>query len=122
MVQVEVTETSLIIHVLGWSKIWALRRRLEIPLAHVVDVQIAGEAALDRWKGWRIGGTHLPGVITAGNYYKNGEWSFWDVRNPKRAIVIHLVNERYARLIVEVEQPEETAEAIRQAREMPAAS
>lgn len=118
MAQVEVTATGLIIHVMGWDKLWALRSQLEIPLAHLVDAEIAGDAALIAWKGWRIGGTHVPGVITAGTYYKDGEWTFWDVHNPDRAIVIHLARERYAKLMIEVENPEETVEAILRARDL----
>ena len=79
MAQVEVTATGLIIHVMGWDKLWALRSQLEIPLAHLVDSEIAGDSALIAWKGWRNGGTHVPGVITAGTYYKDGERTFWDV-------------------------------------------
>lgn len=121
MAQVEVTANSLIVNVVGWDKLWALRSQLEIPLAHLVNAEIAGDAAVERWKGWRIGGTSVPGVITAGNFYKDGEWTFWDVHNPEQAIVIHLVGERYARLMIEVENPEETVEAIRRARNTRAA-
>ena len=31
----------------------------------------------DRWK-------HLPGVITAGTFYQEGERVFWDVHDPER--------------------------------------
>jgi hypothetical protein len=69
MAQVDVTETALIVNVQGWDKLWALRSQLESPLAHLVDAEIAGDVAVERWKGWRIGGTSVPGVITAGNFY-----------------------------------------------------
>lgn len=113
MARVEVTATALIVHVLGWDKLWALRSQLEIPLTHLVDAELAGEEARAAWEGWRIGGTYVPGVITAGTFYKDGEWTFWDVHNPERAIVIHLAGERYARLMIEVENPEETVAVIR---------
>jgi len=40
---------------------------------------------------------------------------FWDVRDPERAVIIHLADERFARLVVEVDDPEASAAAIRQA-------
>jgi hypothetical protein len=38
----------------------------------------------------------LPGLLQAGNVREQGQWAFWDVRDPERAIIIHPANERYA--------------------------
>jgi hypothetical protein len=46
---------------------------------------------------------------------QEGEWAFWDVRDPERAVIIHLADERFARLVIEVDEPEASAAAIRQA-------
>jgi hypothetical protein len=55
----------------------------------------------------RMPGTYLPGVIKAGSYYRyrDGRWSFWDVCDRRKAVVIELRDEPYARLVVEVEEP-----------------
>ena len=37
---------------------------------------------------------------------------FWDVHNPERTIVIELEHERYKKLIIEVENPEQEVEKI----------
>jgi hypothetical protein len=57
-------------------------------------------------------------VITAGTFYQHGEWTFRDVYNRERAIVIDLAGERYAKLMIEVENPEETVDPIRRARDL----
>ena len=62
-----------------------------------------------------MGGTNIPGIITAGRFVEHGEWAFWDVHDPQNAIAIHLRDESYAKLIVGVDDPGATAEAIRAA-------
>ncbi|MEU6275665.1 hypothetical protein ABZ871_25095 [Streptomyces populi] len=89
----------------GLDKLWTLKSRLEIPLAHVRgathDPGIAREP-----KGIRVGGTHFPGVITAGRFRRDGERLFWDVKNPDKAVVIELADaESYDRLVIEVDDP-----------------
>ena len=68
MAEVELAEDALIVHVRGMDQLWALRSRLEIPLSHVVDAQADQQEAQWWWRGTRIGGTHMPGVITAGTF------------------------------------------------------
>lgn len=60
-------------------------------------------------------GTNLPGVITAGTFYQDGERVFWDVHHPEKTIVIDLDDERYNELIVEVDDPEEAVKLIQTA-------
>ncbi len=55
------------------------------------------------------------GVITAGHFYGGGEWTFRDLRDPERAVVIRLKDERYARLVTEVEDPPAAVASIRRA-------
>ena len=112
MAKVELTEKALIVHVRGMDRLWALKSRLEIPLSHVVGAEVDPGLARECHKGIRAGGTHVPGVITAGTFYQEGERVFWDVHDPEKTVVIQLRNERYARLVIEVEDPRATAAAI----------
>jgi hypothetical protein len=114
---VEVTADSLIIRIEGADQLWALRSRLDIPLANVVSAARAAEEARAWWHGIRVGGTQLPGVISAGRFYSHGQWVFWDVHDPDKAIAIELRDERYARLVIEVANPE--AEISRIIRALP---
>src|SRR5215217_3046620 len=112
MTEVELTRDALVVHVQGMDQLWALKSRLEIPLAHVVGAEGDREIAREWHKGIRAGGTHVPGVITAGTFYQEGERVFWDVHDPDKTVVIHLKDERYAKLVIEVEDPRATAVAI----------
>jgi hypothetical protein len=106
MAQIEYTGASLVVHVVGLDKLWALKSQLEIPIEHVIGAERATEEAQTWWKGWRLPGTDIPGVITAGTFYKHGEKVFWDVHHPEQAIAILLRHELYNRLIVEVDDPD----------------
>lgn len=114
MARITVENTALIVTVEGLDKLWALKSRLEIPLANVRGATHDPGIIRDR-KGVRAPGTHLPGVITAGTWHHEGERIFWDVRNPGKAIVIELADERYTRLVVEVDNPRAVVTLIEQA-------
>lgn len=116
MTEVEITEDTLTVHVLGWDRPWALKSRIEVPLAHVASAKVDPEIARrEWWKGIKAPGTELPGVIKAGTFYQWREHVFWDVHDPDKTIVIELGDERYARLVIEVEAPPTTVAAIKQA-------
>ena len=115
MAQIEISYGSLIINVTGIDKILALKSRLEVPLEHVSGVEIRPEAARTWWHGYRMPGTQIPGVITAGSFYQNGECVFWDVHDPDKTIAIQLRDEHYTRLVIQVDDPEGSAAAIKEA-------
>jgi hypothetical protein len=94
------------------DQLWALKCRLEIPLSHVVGAEVDPEVTQGWRKGIRAPGTHVPGVITAGTFYQDGERVFWDVHDPQKTVVIRLRDERYARLVIEVDDPPATAAVI----------
>ncbi len=115
MVELAVRDGKLMLEVRGWDKIWALKSRLAVKIGHITDVAIDPTVARGWWKGLRLPGTHLPGVIIAGTFYQGGERIFWDVHDPAKAIVIELRDERYSRLVVEVDDPEAALHLIRSA-------
>lgn len=113
MVELHVDDAGITVEVQGWHQLWALKRRLRVPREAVRAVRrVPGDALQGWWKGWRVPGTHLPGVIVAGTYFKDGERHFWDVRHPERAIEIELAGQRYDRLFVEVADPEAAMHAL----------
>jgi hypothetical protein len=105
MVAVSIEGDRAVFQVEGLDKLWALRSRLEIPLAHIARVDIDPEQARGWWHGLRLMGTNLPGVLAAGTFYFHGEMVFWDVHDPARTIIISLEHETYRKLIIEVEDP-----------------
>jgi hypothetical protein len=112
MARVELSSGALVVHVEGSDRIWALKSRLEVPLEHVSGARLAGEEERGVYKGARFPGTNVPGVITAGSFHQRDEWVFWDVHHIERAIVISTRDEKYARLVIEVDDPAATVAAI----------
>ena len=124
MAQVEITTDQLVIRLDRSDRLWSFRSQLEIPLDHVAGVEVDPEQARLPWSGLpvRDPGSWAPGVLAAGSVRQEGEWAFWDVRDPERAVIVHLADERFARLVVEVDDPEATAARINQAINGSAAS
>jgi hypothetical protein len=112
MAEIQITPSTLIVHIHGADRLFALRTEIEVPLEHIAGVDAAVPEAHQVWHGLRMGGTNLPGVVTAGRFVQGGEWAFWDVHDPDRAIAIRLHDEHYAKLVVGVEDPVATAAAI----------
>ena len=114
MVEFTITGDTAVCEVLGAHKLWAFKHRIEFALRNVRDVRRPEPGfRFGWWLGWRLPGTHIPGVFVAGSYYKDGKWTFCDVRRIDRAIIVELEHERYATLIVEVEDPERDVERLR---------
>jgi hypothetical protein len=107
MVEIEVREGNLEIQVLGLHKVWALKSRLTVPMASVKGVRrLEPNEARGWWKGWRVPGTHVPGVLVAGTFLFGGERNFWDVRRGERSIAVELSGAPYDHLYIEVENPD----------------
>ncbi|MGH7764838.1 MAG: hypothetical protein ACREOM_10545 [Candidatus Dormibacteraceae bacterium] len=112
MADIEITAGSLVVHIRGADQFFALKSQLEVPLEHVARVDLNPPEAHAIWHGLRIGGTNLPGVITAGRFVQHGQWAFWDVHDPEKAIRIELHDDRYAKIVIGVDDPVATAQAI----------
>ena len=93
----------------GFDRLWALRSRLEIPLAHILAVEANVDQVGRWWHGFKLIGTDVPGLLAAGTFYFHGELVFWDVHDPARTIIVSLDHERYKKLIIEVADPQATA-------------
>lgn len=115
MTEVELTQDTMVVHVRGMDRLWALKSRLETPLFHVVGAEVDPKLGRQWRQGLRAPGTQVPGVITAGTFYQEGERVFWDVHDPEKTVVIQLRDERYASLVIKVDDPYATASAIQTA-------
>ncbi len=114
MARVRIDDGELVVEMEGMDKLWALKSRLSVPLANVRGAAVDPGVA-KRETGIRAPGASVPGVITAGTFFVEGERVFWDVHDGVKAVVIELVDERYARLVVEVDDPAGTVALIEQA-------
>ncbi|GAB3703939.1 hypothetical protein GCM10027598_03390 [Amycolatopsis oliviviridis] len=107
MALVTIDGGELVVVIEGLDKLWALKSRLSIPLANVRGATADPGITADP-KGIRAPGAHVPGVITAGTFHLDGEKVFWDVKDASKAVVIELADERYTRLVLQVDDPRAT--------------
>jgi hypothetical protein len=115
MVDVSVQGDRVVFDVEGLDQLWALRTRLQIPLAHVAAVEADPEQVGMWWHGIKLMGTSVPGLFAAGTFYYHREMVFWDVHDPARTVIVSLVHERYKKLIIEVPDPSSTIAELRAA-------
>jgi hypothetical protein len=106
MVEISLNEEKAVFEVEGWDKLWSLRSRLEISLAHIKDVHADPQPAMGWFDGLKLMGTGIPNVFRAGTFYQDGNFVFWDVRHPEKTIVIDLEHEHFGKLVVEVADPD----------------
>ncbi len=122
MASIEITPYQLVVRLHGIDRLLAMRSSVSVPLAHVVGVrEHAAEARFDeavRDSGRGIG-TFVRGRIAAGSLRLPDGRSFYDVRDPRRAIVVDLRSESFEHLVVQIdgEAPEAAAGRIRDALE-----
>ena len=116
MVEISIQDGRAVFEVQGWSRLWALRSRVTVPLTSIRAVRRADpDVVRGWWKGLRLPGTHVPGIIVAGTFYQGSKRHFWDVRRPARAIEVELAGAAYDRLVVDVADPDAAVERLRAA-------
>lgn len=106
MVSVTPNENEFIFDILRSHKFWAFENKIRVPKNKIIRAYQSDDE-FTFWIGWKMPGTQLPSVITAGTYIKKGKRNFWDVCNKKNAIIVELKDSYYNKLIIEVENPEE---------------
>lgn len=105
MVSVTANENEYVFDILGSHKFWAFENTIRVPKDKIIKVYQNPEE-FTFWIGWKMPGTQVPWVITAGTYLKKGKRTFWDVCNKKNALIVELTDSYYHKLIIEVENPE----------------
>jgi hypothetical protein len=109
VVTVDIEGQDLKVTISGWDVIWALSHGLTIPLAHVVGAEVESVAGKP---GWKIAGTGIPRGLSAGWFRKQGKNEFWVARQTAEAVSIRLRDEKYARLVLQVEHPQSVANMV----------
>ena len=110
----KVADDLLTVDLQGIDRFWALRRRIRVPLTHVRGIERTPHRT---WRsgGFRVLGAQVPGLLRVGRFSYHGERVFWAVHHPERTIEVELVSEPFDRLIVEVENPNETTREVQRA-------
>lgn len=103
MAEVYCVNGTLTVHLPGRDRELARRARLDIPLDDIRGVEVSR-------------GTAYPLVTDANEaFFRDGNRVFWDVRNPRKAIEIALDDERFSRLVIDVQNPQAVVNEIREA-------
>ncbi|MGH9063615.1 MAG: hypothetical protein ACRDZQ_00100 [Acidimicrobiales bacterium] len=106
MAEVTIEGGELRVELTGVDKLAALRGHLEVPIAHVRGVRADPEIGRGVLHGIKAPGTNIPGVLTAGTFYSEGERWFWDVHDPAKVVVIDLAEEHFDHLVLGVGDPD----------------
>jgi hypothetical protein len=113
MAEVSWQDDRHVVLIHGLDALWSLRRRIVVPLQHVrgahVDPYLQIEAP---WVGAGRTDALLGWAVAAGPMLVSGDREFWDVHHPEKAIVIDLSGERFSRLVIEVDDPSATIDAV----------
>jgi hypothetical protein len=117
MASIEITRDELIVHIHGWNKVLAMRGTLRIPMARVRAARAhPREANFDEVivESWRGVGTYVPHKVAAGFVHLADGTSFYDVRNPERAIAVDVDHDKMRHVVIEIdnEAPEDAVRRI----------
>jgi hypothetical protein len=107
---------NLIFELHGIDKILAIKRTITVPLKHVVSVSTQRVA----WKPFtsaRVNlSTHLfPGLVKVGDYLTSDGMMFFEMHHPDKCITVTLDDEKYRKIIFQVEDKQSAAKSINQA-------
>lgn len=109
--RVTVTGDRLVVEPVGLNKVWSFTHRLQFPLAYVRGATF-DPGMRDEPKGWRGPGLRLGGKLS-GTFHAGGKKQFWNISGYEAAIVITLnPTERFDRLVLSVDDPNEVVDAI----------
>jgi hypothetical protein len=112
VVHLEITGDHLDLRLDGSDAVWALRRHLQVPLAHVASARVVPRGEVLP-AGIRLGGTWVSGRIAAGRFWRPSRGrSFWSIRRAREVLVVELQDHRYRRLVLEVDDPDARAAEI----------
>ena len=114
MVDIKINGDRLDVEFVGWSKLWALRRRLEIPIASIKEVRADGNIP----KGYyiRAFGTGIPRMIHAGMFTDFTRWAFFDLRADRvNVVIMELAGWKYDAVALQVKDARASVEMIRSA-------
>jgi len=111
---VKIEGKNIIFEIHGVDVILALKRTITIPLEHIVSVS-TDKVPWEPFQQLKVAGTSFPGVIKDGLYLSNDGLLFFEMHHPDKCITVSLNNEKYKKIIFEVQDKESVAKTIRDA-------
>jgi hypothetical protein len=111
MASVQLTPTTLTVHLTLAEKIGGLLRDVEVPLTAVQSVEVV-DRPMAQLRGLRAPGLALPGRRKIGTWRRPGERAFVSIRRHQPAIRVHLSGQRYDTLLVGADDAARLAAAL----------
>jgi hypothetical protein len=111
MANLLVTDGTVTVSLSAIEKAEALHGDVSVPRAAVVSAQVVPDG-MDEVHGLRMPGTGLPGVIMVGTWRDKQRVTFAVCHGRRPAVVLDLAGQRYDRIVVTVENPEEVVASL----------
>ena len=112
--RIELKDDALLIRYAGLDRVWILTGEVRVPYSTIASVSI-GLKDPPWWLHFRIGYSTPPfGTTQRGRFREHGRWSFLDVDDRERAVVIDLTGHHYGRVVLTVDDPEAFAASLRE--------
>jgi hypothetical protein len=110
MNKIDIRDNKLIITIEGFYKILAVKSKLEIEAKNITAIRKKEKELYPPLL--RMPGTQIPGIITSGTYIDINRKEFWNVKSKGNKIVIELNNEKYTKVVLNVDNAEEIIEKV----------
>ncbi|SMH71677.1 hypothetical protein [Candidatus Nitrosotalea okcheonensis] len=112
---IKIEGKNLVFEIHGIDIILAIRKSVTIPLDHISSVSTNVVVSWEPFQQLKIAGASLPGVVKDGMFLSKDGLLFFEMHNPEKCITVSLNNEKYKKIIFEVQDKESTAKIIRDA-------
>jgi hypothetical protein len=112
MANLTVEGDDLVLRLTSLEKLGALHGDLRLALSAVEDIATA-QAPFRQLRGIRAPGTALPGRIALGTWRYRGHKDFVALYRGKLAMIVHLRDAPFQRLLVSADDPDAAAARIR---------
>lgn len=111
---VRIEGKNLVFEIHGIDVFLSLKQSISIPLEHIISVS-SDKVPWGTFQQLKLLGTNLPHVVKDGLFLSNDGFLFFEMHDPEKCITVSLNNEKYNKIIFEVEDKEDTARTIREA-------
>jgi hypothetical protein len=114
--RIDLLDDALLVRYSGLSAAVTLTRSVRMPYSAIGSVSV-GLTDPPGALAWKVGLSTPPfGTTQRGRFREHGRWSFFDVDDRERAIVLDLAGHEYRRVVLTVDDPNGLAEQIRERR------
>ena len=114
--RIDFEDEALVIRFDGLDAFTRLMRKVRIPYTAIGSVSI-GLTDPPTLLAVKVGLSTPPfGTTQRGRFREHGRWSFLDVNDRERAVVLDLTGHEYRRLVLTVDDPESFVQKLRERR------